>query len=457
MKNNIIITINFITALLFAACNKVDKLPFYASGNDITLTASTQSITLTAADSANSIIQLNWTDPSFSVDSAQYKYVVQIDTAAAFGTPKIFTQIKERNKGFTGEDLNNMVIIWGGQFNSTKDIYVRIRGSYPNNNDMKISNVVKLTVTPVAMPFNLSASVNTAFNPTIANKDAEASLLSWTRPNIDGVTVTYSLEYDSATKNFANSKTVAVGEETFEKSVTNALFNTMADMSGISDNGNGKVDVRVKGVVNGTNQVLYSSVKTFEVNPIELIVYLYVAGDYQGWSPGSAPRIASVNGINYEGYIWVQAGGSGKFKMTSAPDWDHTNYGGSATTLDPNGGDLSWPSGTGKYYLLKANLDTKAWSAIAIDTWGVIGDGTPGGWDASTPLTYNTATKLWEGTITFSAGNFKFRANNGWDINLGGTGATLNYGGDNIPVTATGSKAIKLNLINPLKYTYTIQ
>ena len=43
-------------------------------------------------------------------------------------------------------------------------------------------------------------------------------------------------------------------------------------------------------------------------------------------------------------------------------------------------------------------------------------------------------------------GEFKFRANDGWDINLGGDINNLSFGADNIPVTEEGTYEISLDL-----------
>jgi starch-binding outer membrane protein SusE/F len=55
-----------------------------------------------------------------------------------------------------------------------------------------------------------------------------------------------------------------------------------------------------------------------------------------------------------------------------------------------------------------------------------------------------------------SAKSMKFRANNGWDINLGGNLSGLTYGGDNISISEAGNYKIVLDLSNPLKYKATI-
>ena len=87
--------------------------------------------------------------------------------------------------------------------------------------------------------------------------------------------------------------------------------------------------------------------------------------------------------------------------------------------------------------------------------WGLIGSATAGGWDNSTPMTYNPVTGRWSVTTTLVDGEFKFRANNGWDINLGGTLNNLGYNGDNIPATA-GTYTITLVLSVPMAFKATI-
>jgi hypothetical protein len=54
---------------------------------------------------------------------------------------------------------------------------------------------------------------------------------------------------------------------------------------------------------------------------------------------------------------------------------------------------------------------------------------TPFGWNSDTPMTYDATTNTWViNSIILTADEFKFRANDNWDINLGGDPAKLNYG-----------------------------
>lgn len=470
MKNILkFLSLAVITVLGFAACiDKVDDLPYYGTGNAPVLTSSVSSIVLAPGDTATAKAVFTWTDPSFAVDPATYKYVLEVDSSAAFVSPKQFTVMVNKTLSLTGADFNNMLISWGVPFGTAKDLYVRLKASYANNNDMKISNVVKIAVTPVALPFGFSATNYGPITPTIATKDQTASILSWGKPNYGTASMKYELQYDSTGKNFANAKIIPVGDEVWTYTMTNLTANVMAQNSGIANGTAGSVDVRVKATVIGTNQVSYSNLRSFKITPTSMVLYMWVAGDYQkfppyaanlpagnnwGWDPASAPKIASTDGVNYDGYIYVPAGGSGEFKFTSQADWNGTNYGGGPGTLSTSGGNLSWPTGT--YFRVQVNILALTWSATPVTTWGVIGDATPGQWNTSTPLTFNTSTLLWTGTVNFSAGGWKFRANDGWSINLGGT-PVLTYDGPNISSAAAGTKTVTLDLRNAPNYTYTV-
>lgn len=451
----------FVAAVAIAACQKVEPLPFYEPGKDISLAISTATPSNTVADSIKNVVTLSWSNPEFATDSANYKYVVEVAPAGSnFANPASYTVMTNRSFSLTGAQLNNLLVAWGANYDVSKELEARVKASYANNNDMKISNTVKFAAAPVALPFSVSASANGPFAPTAFTKDDKFSTLTWTAPKYgDTSTITYSIQSVKAGSTFEKPFEIAVGTN-LTHDLTGMELYSMAVAAGLPLDQEGSVDVRIKATVNNTNQVSFSTNNvTLKIKPVEMILYMYLAGDFQGWSPSSAPSVASNDGINYEGYVWVPAGGSGEFKFTSSPDWNHTNYGGtsgaSGGTIDGSSNDnLKWPA-TGKYYLVKVNMTTKTWT-VTETTWGLIGDATPGSWDTSTPMTYNPATKKWTATVTFGNGVFKFRANNGWDLNLGGSPTYLSYGGDNI-ASPSGTKTVTLDLSNPLKYTYTIQ
>ena len=189
---------------------------------------------------------------------------------------------------------------------------------------------------------------------------------------------------------------------------------------------------------------------------------IYVPGGYQeaagynsNWSPDVAPTLASVNSDgNYEGYIYFAD--AAEFKFTAGPNWD-VNWGddGADGTLESGAANIT-VSETG-YYKINVNTSDLTYSIQKTD-WGLIGSATPSGWDADTDMEFDATSKTWTLEVDLGAGDIKFRANNGWDLNYGDTGAngTLEEGGDNIKIAEAGSYKITLILGVP-DYTYVVE
>ena len=180
--------------------------------------------------------------------------------------------------------------------------------------------------------------------------------------------------------------------------------------------------------------------------------FLYVPGNHQGWAPATAPSVHSTDFMNYSGFVSLD----GEFKFTSEKSWDGVNYGAGAKdgalSTDGGAGNLKAEKG---FYLLKANISSLTWSAVLIQTFGLIGSATDGGWDTSTPMTFDAAKSEYSITATLKDGELKFRANDAWDVNLGGDPEHLTFGGANIAVKA-GTYKITLSLSDAQKYTCTI-
>lgn len=189
---------------------------------------------------------------------------------------------------------------------------------------------------------------------------------------------------------------------------------------------------------------------------------IYVPGGYQegsgyggNWSPDVAPNLGSVNSDNtFEGYVYFSD--AAEFKFTEGPNWD-VNWGdtGSDGKLELGGDNLTVAEAG--YYKLNVNLNDMTYSVTKTE-WGIIGSASPGGWDNDTDMEFDPASKTWIGEMDLGAGEIKFRANDGWDLNYGDTGADgiLNEGGDNIVIAEGGSYKITMKLENP-DYTYTIE
>jgi hypothetical protein len=190
-----------------------------------------------------------------------------------------------------------------------------------------------------------------------------------------------------------------------------------------------------------------------------VIIYpkLYVPGSYQSWTPSSAPTIESAKfDEKYEGYVNFPDPNV-EFKFTNAPDWANGIFGDSG---DGTTGTIASPGNNFKvadagYYRLKADITGATWEAVKT-SWGLIGNATPGGWDADQDMLYENGVLTI--TLDLVAGFIKFRANDDWAINLGddSADAKLEYGGADIAIGEAGNYTIVLDLRASSKYTYTV-
>jgi starch-binding outer membrane protein SusE/F len=298
---------------------------------------------------------------------------------------------------------------------------------------------------------------------TLAGAATDGGSFSWTKSDYgyDAV-VNYKLQYDKTGNNFANMKETDLGNNLTSRLFKQSELNGQAISVGVAAGSTQDMDYRIKATIGLNALPVYSAVAKVKITTYDLVVFWYLPGDYQGWAPDNVncPKIGSSDLTSYEGYANVPTGGTYEFKMTSDPDWNHTNYGGTATTLSTSGGNLVWPA-TGGYYKVNANKTTLAWSATKT-TWAIIGNAptASNNWSNDVNMTYDATNKVWKVTTALVAGELKFRANGGWGLNYGDDGAngSLEEGGANIVVSAAqaGTKTVTLDLSKPRRYTYSI-
>ena len=96
---------------------------------------------------------------------------------------------------------------------------------------------------------------------------------------------------------------------------------------------------------------------------------------------------------------------------------------------------------------------TPYFDEIKASEWGVVGSATPNGWNGPDIKMWNSTDGNLVAYATLSAGKIKFRKNNDWGVNLGGSNGTLSSGGADIAVTA-GTYKITINVS---KNTYSIE
>ncbi|CDN32135.1 SusE-like protein [Mucinivorans hirudinis] len=290
------------------------------------------------------------------------------------------------------------------------------------------------------------------------NPDGMAPILfTWSKAQYGyAAAVTYTVQ--AAAANSEVYSEILQSSLNYNVMTNKALNNKLLGMK-IKANEVSNIKLRVISSIGKSYRDTISQVRQIAIRPYKtVIVYpsLGLPGNYQGWSPGNeATRIYSTaNNGKYEGWIDFTSSDAIEFKFIDGFEWGKPDKGGPAVTPESNGtinGTLAGgdnikgvPSG---YYRVECNWTGNTFKMTPISTWGLIGSATPGGWDNSTALRYDKATNVWTVDVTLTAGEFKFRANNGWDINLGKSeeDGELSLGGGNLPATA-GNYTIKLML-----------
>lgn len=282
---------------------------------------------------------------------------------------------------------------------------------------------------------------------------------SWSDTNVSTDVLDYVIQIGRSGDNFRSTVVEQSTKSTNISYTVAALNAALLDLRyepGVAAN----VDVRLIASL-APNRPAYSNTITIRVTPYEdLMMYpsLYLAGSFNGWSHSDAHRVGSVEDDgNYEGYVYFPNANT-EFKFSSQAGWDGTNYGDDGVDkLSADGSAGNLVVAEAGYYFLKADTEALSWSAVKTD-WGIIGDAT-GSWDSSTPMEYNAETGLWTLTANLSAGEWKFRANDEWVIDLGASdkSGVLTYGGGNFEIEEPGNYVITLDLSNAAYYTYSLE
>jgi hypothetical protein len=468
MKNIFkLLTFGFLATIFFVACEKkVGDLPVYSNGTAVTLAASATTIAPAVADSDKVALTLTWSNPNYSVDSSTVKYVIEIDsTGRNFAKETTTTVIGTRSASFTAKQINNILLNYGFAYNTAYNIDVRITSSQGNNNEQLKSNTIVINFKTYLVPPKVA--------PPASGKlflVGSATASGWSNPV--AVPSQQFTKLDNTT--YQGTFFLIGGNQYLLLPVNGDWSNKYAvadgTLAGLSAGG----DFGYNGGNNAFNSNFPGPAKTgmytirvdfqkgkFTVTPVGTWGLMYVPGDYQGWTPATAPTLGSPkNDGSFDGYVNIPSGGTYQFKLNTTPDWSNSFGDGGGGTLSSSGGNMQFP-GAG-YYRIVANTTAKTWSATKT-TWSLIGSFAASNWSTDIPMTYDAGSNTWSATITTAAGDqFKFRANSDWGINLGETNNTgsLSYNGDNIGDASknyaipAGSHKVTLYLGSSGYYTY---
>ncbi|UPZ16946.1 SusE domain-containing protein [Flavobacterium humidisoli] len=284
--------------------------------------------------------------------------------------------------------------------------------------------------------------------------DETATTISWSDVAFPiEAPVLYTVQFDlpantSGNKAWLNAKVFEAGNDVLSKSFTVRDLNKIATDLGIQPNADGKLAVRV---VAAMDRNIYSEPIEITVTPYEKAVVfgeIYMPGDYQGWAVETAAALTAIEKGVYQGYMTAE-GTALAFKLNTARTWAEF-YGAGATNEDlvrMDDDNLFLPSAGS--YQIKVNLNSLKWSATAY-AWGIVGTSQAGGWDNSTPMSYDHQTKTWKVTADLVPGALKFRLNNKWDVNYGPADESKNV------ITKDNAGAYTISEAGTYEVTFTI-
>lgn len=312
-------------------------------------------------------------------------------------------------------------------------------------------------------------SPSTPNNPGLAITWAKADY--GTTPTV----VNYTIEVDKSGDNF-DTPLVLTSSTTTYANVSSEALNTAALAIGLTPFEQGSMDIRISASIGApASDVKLSNIINYLVTPYSTeLPKLYVVGNFlnasgygSDWTPANAVALSApaFGSTNFEGFVNMDvANFEYKFLPTNTSfDGDYGDDGSFSGALKQEGESNCVGTGA-NYYYVKANTTTLTYS-IQPTQWAITGSATPLGWPDNgvqdQNMTYNSTTKKWEITLALSAGGneFKFRANDGWDLNLGKDGndadTSMDFGGDNLSVTTAGTYKVELDLSSPRNYSYT--
>ena len=345
----------------------------------------------------------------------------------------------------------------------------------------------EFTVTP---PSEDVAFTNSFLDDYLLSAQTSANIaerLLWNTPSFGAQTsVSFTVE-GSSTNLFAATdpgyfSSGALTENNYAVSVANLLTIADAlDLDGDPTSGkesSGMAYLRVtasvgdatdsngSSVVSEPQEIKITMVETEGEVPAPMLA---VPGQYQGWNPGGAPLLAAsaAGQTDFEGFIYMdinEADNQG-FKFVEGVDgvydWGNPDWGKSDDGVLVVDGESNITVDEDGLYFIQADTGAGTYSTTLMSL-GLIGSATPTGWDSDTDFVYDAENNVLSLDVNLTnGGEYKVRANDGWDIEFpgqfgpdsDGDGFLDTKDGNFTHEGATGNYRVTLDVFTARKYT----
>jgi hypothetical protein len=242
--------------------------------------------------------------------------------------------------------------------------------------------------------------------------------------------------------------------------VTVEKFNATVLSLGVAGFTEATIYIRIKSSINGIdNDPLYSNaisrlIKTYQDSECGDYCTIGLIGAFTGWGNDVDLRLSDPAKVDKSSWTVTLYLPVGDVKFRAGDAWTD-NWGGggfpSGTAVKNTPDNIT--VNTAGYYKVNFNDVTREFSFNLLSpstytTVGILGDGA-GGWNTDMDLTQDpNDPHVWTGTFTLTAAGVKFRADDAWGSNWGGSTYPSGVGvgnGPNIPVATGGTYFVWFN------------
>ena len=446
MKITKICAVIFSVMLIFTACETEESLEITNPEAELKLLqpgASNINLNFNLPD--NPAMTIVWND-QLSSDSGNY--TIELDESPLFESPTIIGTSDSERFTLSVSEFNNVVLGAGGDAFEPFTVFVRVSSGSVSSNNISFS----VSAYSEAAPIITNPTEGSSYVLDDATADDTILDLEWNDPDFgdnSSVDVSYEVQFAEAGTDFQTISSETIDDGT-SLELTHAELNNIALVSGIDAETNGTLDLRIIATImmTGGNMTRTSESVSINVTPYNAgatpASWGIIGSGYNNWGAFEDGTLYTTDDPNvFVTYLTLV---DGEIKFRENNDWS-SNLGDNDAdgTVEPDGANIAVTAGT---YKITLDLNNNTYSLEPFSL-GIVGSGYnawgDGGPDAK--FYYDYTTDTFKVGVRLLDGEIKFRTNNAWDTNYGGTGGNLAQEGANI-VSTEGHYLVTVDLNN---------